>query len=119
MYVLRIVRLLTLSMIWRVTGLRQFGRALVRGLGAANSDVCTVAGMLLVKAGRRSIPLLLEALQRRENVPMVLRVLADVGDTRVESALKSWIGDTDPAVAAAARDALKIVQRHSRPLKTA
>jgi hypothetical protein len=117
MYVLRIVRLFFLNAIWRITNLRPAGRALVRALGSANADACTVAGIFLVQAKHRSIPLLLEALDRRENVPMVLRVLADVGDTSVEHALQRWVRDSDPAVAAAAIDALKIVQH--QPFKTA
>ena len=117
MYVLRILRLFLLNVIWRITGLRPAGRALVKALGSPNADVRTVAGILLVHAKHRSIPLLLEALDRRENVPMVLRVLADVGDIGIEGALQRWVRDSDPAVAAAANDALKIVQH--QPFKTA
>ena len=114
MYVFRIAWLFLVNAIWRITGFRGAGRELVRALGSKNSDECTVAGMFLVQAGERSKPLLHEALQRREHVAMILRILADIGDSDLQHQLEGWITDNDPAVVAAARDALKILRRHQR-----
>ena len=66
--------------IWRITRLRPVGRAIVRALGSKDDSVRTVAGMFLVQAGKQAVPLLEEALARRENLPMVLTILADIGD---------------------------------------
>jgi hypothetical protein len=63
--------------------------------------------MLLVKAGRSAEPLLAQALDRRENVPMVLAVLADIGNPSVQPQIERFRQDPDPLVAKAAERALK------------
>ena len=67
-----------------------------------------MAGMLLVQGGRRAIPLLREALPRRENLPMVLRIAGDIGARELRPEIERFAGDRDPAVAQAARDALRL-----------
>ncbi len=101
---------------WRVTGIRAAGRPLVDALGSTDEDVRTIAGMLLVKAGKSAEPLLTEALARRENLPMVLSVLADIGDPDVESQIQSFSSDTDPEVSRAAKEALRILRLPSHAL---
>ncbi len=54
-------------------------------------------------------PLLEEALRRRENLPIVLTILADIGDTRVESEIRRFSGHEDPQVAEAAKQALRVL----------
>ena len=98
--------------IWRVTHLRSAGRALVRALGSQDEDLQTIAGMFLVQAGRRAEPLLEEALQRREGLPMVLTVSADIGDRRYEPQLLQFMRDSDPRIAEAAEDALRVLDTH-------
>jgi HEAT repeat protein len=100
-------------MIWRSTGLRAAGRALVRALGSEDEDLRTIAGMFLVKAGKDSEPLLEEALNRRENLPMVLWILGDIGDSRLEPEIRQFSDDLDPRVAGAARDALEGLRDHT------
>ena len=95
---------------WRATGSTTAARALVDALGSADDDIRTIAGMFLVKAGRAAEPLLLEALERRENVPMVLAVLADIGDKSLEPRIAPFADDPDPDVARAAKDALKLLR---------
>ncbi len=95
---------------WRATGLPAAARPLIRALGAPDDDVRTIAGMFLVKAGRSAEPLLLEALARRENVPMVLAVLADIGDPGVEPQIASLCSDPDPEISRAAKEALKVLR---------
>lgn len=95
---------------WKLTGLRAAGRPLVRALGSSDEDVRTIAGMFLVKAGKGAEPLLMEALAHRENVPMVLAVLADIGDPEVEPQIRSFSADTDPEVSRAAKEALRVLR---------
>ena len=97
---------------WRVTGLKAAGRPLVRALGSSDEDVRTIAGMFLVKAGKSAEPLLNEALVHRENVPMVLSVLADIGEPGVEEQLLRFSQDKDPDVSRAAKEALRVL-RHA------
>ncbi len=88
------------------------GRALVRELGSPDEDLRTIAGMFLVRAGRQSEALLEEALHRRQNLPWVLSVLADIGDRKFEPELRQFARDIDPEVARAARDALRVLEAH-------
>jgi hypothetical protein len=93
---------------WRAMGLRPAGRALVRALGSVDENVRTIAG-------EKSEPLLLEALDRRENVPLVLTVLGSIGDRKLEPRISGFVQDPDPEVAKAARDALRMIEAHKSP----
>ena len=109
---MRLVKLIPLFLagaIWRMLGIRSIGRILVRALGTKDEQVRMIAGMMLVKGGKKSEPLLQEALARRENVPVVLTVLASIGDPAVEPQLRRFAYDNDPQISKAARDALRIV----------
>ena len=73
-----VLGLFACNVLWRLLHLRTAGRVLLRALGSPDENTRTVAGMFLVQSGRRAEPLLEEALTKRENLPMVLRVLASV-----------------------------------------
>jgi HEAT repeat protein len=103
-------RLFALGALWRGAGVESAGRALVSALGISDENLRTIAGMMLVKAGPRSAPLLKDALARRQSVPMALAVLGDLGDPSCESALRAFTSDPDPKVAAAAREALRALE---------
>ena len=96
--------------LFATTGLRPAGRALVRALGSEDENVRTIAGMFLVRSGRRAEPVLEEALARRENVPLVLTILGDIGDPASEQILRRFAVDPDPETAHAAREALEELQ---------
>ena len=100
---------------WRATGLRSAGRALVRALGSDDENVRTIAGMFLTQSGRKSVPLLREALDRRENLPMVLTILGSIGDRESEPEIRRFINDPDPDAAKAARDALRMLDAPRPP----
>jgi hypothetical protein len=59
--------------------------------------------------------LLEEALLRREHLPMVLALLADLDAHRYEPDLRALSRDPDPVVADAARQALKVLEFRRRP----
>lgn len=96
--------------LFSTTGLRPAGRALVRALGSEDENVRTIAGMSLVQAGERAEPLLQEAARRRENLPLVLTILGDIGDPKSEPLLERYTGDEDPEVARSAREALRVLR---------
>lgn len=95
---------------WRLTGSRSAGHAVVRALSSDDPTTRTTAGMLLTRAGPRSAPLLREALATRYALPMVLPILADIGDQESRPALSALARDPDPAVAGAAREALRVLE---------
>jgi hypothetical protein len=100
------------SAVWRLGGLRAAGRVLVRALGSKDETTRTIAGMLLVRAGKKSEPLLQEALDKRENLPVVLTVIGSIGDLKFETQLRRFSRDADPDVAKAAKDALQLIAAH-------
>jgi len=97
---------------WRGTGARSAGRVLIRSLGSPDDSVRVIAGMFLVRAGKRAEPLLEEALLRRENLPMVLSILGDLGSRQYEVDLREFTSDRDPQVAEAAQNALRVLAAH-------
>lgn len=96
--------------VFSTTGFRPAGRALVRALGSEDENVRTIAGMFLVQTGRRAESVLEEALARRENVPLILTILGDIGDPASEALLRRYVADPDPETAQAAREALEELQ---------
>ena len=110
---LTVLRLTLCASAWRLTGLNAAGRVLVHALGSPNENVRTVAGMLLVKAGKKSEPVLSEALMRRESLPLVLTILADIGSQQLEPEIRALSQDRDPQVAKAAEDALRLLTARS------
>lgn len=97
------------SAAWWATRLAYFGRVIEKALGSENENLCAIAAMLLVKAGRRSEPVLEEALRMRQHLPTVLTILADIGDKRMESEIRRFSGHDDPRIAEAARQALRVL----------
>jgi hypothetical protein len=74
-----------------------------------------MAGTLLARSGSRAEPLLEEALAARESLPMVVTLLADIGDEKCRHALYELTRDEDTAVAGAARQALRVLDARHRP----
>jgi len=107
--VVRAALLFAQNALWRGTGSRTAGRALVHALGSPEEDVRTIAGMLLVQGGERAKPLLEEAMRRRESLTMVLSVLASLEAPEYEPTLRTFAQDPDPKVADAAREGLRLL----------
>ena len=100
--------------LWRTMGVRAAGRHLIRALGSDDETIRTLAGMFLVKAGVRSLDLLAEAIETRDNLPVVLTILGDIGDPRSIPILERLAQDQDADVARAAQDALEALRRRER-----
>jgi hypothetical protein len=109
MWIFGALALIACGAVWRATRLSFLGRRLVHALGASNENLRTIAGISLAKAGRAAEPLLEEALRKRENLPIVLTILADIGDKKVEPEIRRFSAHEDPRVAEAARQALRVL----------
>jgi len=90
------------------------GRSLVADLASDDETVRMLAGMFLVRNGRRSLPVLREALARREQVPTVLTMLGDIAADESAELIRPYVDDPDREVAAAAHAALDILERNRR-----
>jgi hypothetical protein len=106
-------RLFGHNALWRTMGWYSAGRALLDALNSPDEDLRTLAGMFLVQSGRKAEPLLEEALAKRQNLPLVLTILGDLGNPRYEPELRRFSDDPDPLVATAARSALRVLKAHS------
>lgn len=102
-------RLFASNAVWSVTRIDAAGRVLVDALASDDEGLRTVAGILLTRAGRRAEPLLGEALKAGKHVPMVISVLGSIGDPAVLSAVQAFEGSSDPEVARAAKNAIRVI----------
>lgn len=109
------LRLFACKSLWRTTGLHSAGRALIHALASKDDTQRTIAGMFLIQAGKRAERLLREAIEKRENLPMVLMIVGDIGDRTFEPELRRFLSDSNPEVAEAARQALRILAAHKQP----
>jgi len=109
MWVLQAIGLFLAAAAWRLTGSRRFGEVLIRSLSTKNENLKNIAGILIVRAGKKAKPLLQDALHRSENLPMTLWLLADLGDRMVDKEIQPFSSDQDPKVAEAARQALRVL----------
>lgn len=92
-------------------GIEAAGRALVENLGSQDESVRTQAGDFLVQSGPKAVPLLLEALQGRKHVPLVLARLGEIADPATIPIVERFTRDPQPETARAAREALAVAKR--------
>lgn len=90
------------------------GRRLLADLASDDETVRMLAGMFLVRGGSRSLPVLREALVRRDQLPTVLTVLADIATPESADLIRPFTADRDAAVADAARMAMDVLERNRR-----
>ncbi len=109
MQILQTSRVFAANVLWRATGSSTAARTLVDCLGSDDASVRTIAGMFLVRAGKKAEPLIEEAIRRKINLPQVLVMAGDVGAQRLEPELRSFLTDPNPEIARAAREGLKIL----------
>jgi len=109
------VKLFVANAAWRTLGLAPAGRAVVDGLASTDENNRTIAGMFLVQAGRRAVPLVRRELERPRNLPLLLRVIGDLGAREFLPVLQRYSSADDRAVAQAARDALEALSGDATP----
>jgi hypothetical protein len=87
-------------------------RSLLADLGSEDENVRTLAGMFLVRNGRRALPVLRQALARREQLPTLLTILGDIAAPESEAEIARYTDDDEPEVAQAAELALDAWRRN-------
>lgn len=100
--------------VWRATGSARAGAVLADALASADETNRTAAGVLLVRASTRSLPLLRQNLKRGVAVALSLRLLGDIGDSEAARDIEPFVGSSDPAVARAAADSLKALEANAK-----
>jgi hypothetical protein len=107
-------RLLAVGTAWRLTGLDAAGRSLVTAVEDGTEDEQALAGMLLVRAGDRSVPLITEAILAGSSSPALVEVLASIGTETARAALERATQARPPEVAVAAEQALRTLDEIGR-----
>jgi hypothetical protein len=90
--------------LWRL-GIKEAGRKLARAVGSDDEQVSTLAGMFLVRAGSRSVPVVIEALGRESAPPVLASILGDLGGPQAEAELRR-LAEGEGELARVARRAL-------------
>jgi hypothetical protein len=93
---------------WRLAGVPAAGRALMAAVVSGGDNERTLAGMLLVRAGNRSVPLLTTAILNGATGRELPDVLASIGTDRARAELVRLSQEkaVTPPVRAAAAEAL-------------
>jgi hypothetical protein len=107
-------RLLAAGSVWRVTTVGAAGRALISAVSSPDPDDRALAGILLTRAGDRSVPLIGEALSAGADPSDLVNVLASIGTDAARATLENAAGSGRPDVATAAREALRSLEEQRR-----
>lgn len=103
-------RILSAGLTWRRARLRSAGHTLVSALSSEDENVQTMAGMMLVQAGERSIPLLEEAIAAGRGTDLHQQVLDDIRPHQeVGESLDELSESDNPTIAEAARRARELL----------
>jgi len=108
------LRLFLVGAMWRTVGWRWCGKILLKAFASDDEDFRNLSGIFLVQAGLRTLPLLREELENHRNIPLILMLIADIGDSTSESLIIPYLNYDDPKVAEAARQAIRTLQVTSR-----
>ncbi len=100
--------------VWRATGSARAGAVVANALASADETNRTAAGVLLVRAAARSLPLLRGNLKRGVAVALSLRLLGDIGASEAVRDIEPFVGSSDSAIARAAADALKALGTNAK-----
>ena len=103
-------KLFSAHYIWRATGAKIAGRALIAGLSSSDANNRLIAGMFLTRGGLRAVPLFREALAHGAPSPLLLRVIGDSGAREFESVLERYAAGPDARLVQAATDALRLLR---------
>jgi hypothetical protein len=100
-------KLLAVGAAWRLTGAGPAGRTLVRAARGGGETERTLAGMMLVQAGDRSVPVLVEAIMAGPGSAALVTVLGSIGTDAARDALARVCRTGPSPAAAAAAEALR------------
>ena len=98
-------KLLAVGAAWRLTGVSAAGHALVTAVQTGGETERTLAGMLLVQAGDRSVPVVTNAILAGPAPADLVDVLASIGTDDAREALHRVSQTPPPAVTPTTRDA--------------
>lgn len=106
----RSANLIRAGFAWRAFGSAGAGATLLDAVARDDEQERMLAGMSLVKAGERSLDLILEACAAGNATPQMVRLIADIGGPRSRQMLTEMAAEKGP-LADAASDSLDLLDR--------
>jgi hypothetical protein len=99
-------RVLATGAAWRVAGAAWAGRSLIDTFVHGDDDERTLAGMALVQAGDRSVPLVLDAIASGSDPVELVDVISSIGTSAARKALEQLTKSDAPTTSETAASAL-------------
>lgn len=90
---------------------------MIEGLDAPEETVRMIAGTFLTRAGPRVVPIIVEKLDERKNIPMMLTIIGDVGGRDHIPLLERYSTHHNPDAAKAALDAIRVIRARTGPTR--
>ena len=98
-------------MTWRMFGTRHAAETLFQAMSGDDEQNRMLAGMSLVKAGKRSFDFIEEKIAIGEASPPVIRLLPDIDGPRTRAVLSQFAVDASGEMADTARQCIDLLDR--------
>jgi len=105
------IRVIVAGTSWRLFGSRRAGETLLDVMASDDEQNRMLAGMSLVKAGRRSFDLIEKKLQKGEVPAPIIRLLPDIGGPDVRATLDKIADGAPGEMSDTARQCLELMNR--------
>ena len=105
------IRVFVAGTSWRLFGSRRAGQILLNAMASDDEQNRMLAGMSLVKAGRRSFELIEKKLQTGEVSAPIIRLLPDIGGPEARVALDKIAGGAPGEMSDTARQCIELMNR--------
>ncbi len=104
-------RVIAAGLSWRLFGARRAGATLLRAMSEEDEQNRMLAGMSLVKAGRRSLRLIETKIHDGQASVAMIRLLPDVGGEEARDLLEKIAANTTGEAAEAANECIDLLDR--------
>ncbi|MBT8102922.1 MAG: hypothetical protein KJO95_08120 [Gammaproteobacteria bacterium] len=96
---------------WRMFGSRRAAETLLQAMSGGDEQSRMLAGMSLIKAGRRSFDLIMERVEASEASTALVRLLPDIDGERARKVLQSIAAGDQGELKETARECVDLLDR--------
>jgi len=104
-------RVLVAGLLWRLFGARKSAETLLDAFAADNEQNRMLAGMSLVKSGRRSFDLIEQKIEQGKASALLIRLLPDIDNQASRAVLERIAGRDDKELATVANQCIAMIDR--------
>jgi radical SAM superfamily enzyme with C-terminal helix-hairpin-helix motif len=105
------IRVIVAGTSWRLFGSRRAGETLLQAMSGDDEQDRMLAGISLVKAGRRSFDLIEKRIKAGEVSAPVIRLLPDIGGERAREILEKIASGDENELQETARECVEMLNR--------